>query len=122
MQNLQQSMALDEVPMGTELDRSYDEQVNINKLKRDAYHSLFKLLGEYEETKEKSKTFINQSKQKTINESLNLIGMKIMKVAENYQKYVKDDIKIQLEQNKNEDVNYLEYLEKQMSMILSIIP
>lgn len=112
LQNLQQSMALDEVPMGTELDRSYDEQVNINKLKRDAYHNLFKLLGEYEETKEKSKTFINQSKQKTINESLNLIGMKIMKVAENYQKYVKDDIKIQLEQNKSEDINYLEYLEK----------
>jgi hypothetical protein len=55
-------MNIDDVPMGTELDRSYDETSNIHKLKRDAYQNLFKLLEEYAETKEKSKTFINQNK------------------------------------------------------------
>lgn len=36
-----------------------------------------------------------------------------MKIAENYQKYVKDDIRMQIEANKNkkETKHYLEFLE-----------
>jgi len=94
-------MNVDDVPMGTELDRTYDEATasHIHKKKREVYQTIMKLLEEYAEEKEKTKTFINPRQTSQINEAMNLIGTKIMKVLENYQKLVKEEIKLQYDSN-----------------------
>lgn len=55
-------MNIDDVPMGTELDRSYDENSNMQKLKREAYENLFRLLEEYAQTKDKIKALPTSAK------------------------------------------------------------
>lgn len=90
---------------GEAIEASHDEAAVISQRKRESYQSLLKLLEQYREVEEQSlvegsaagsKTAAASKKRSSSQEQLKALGEKVMAIAENYQKYVTQDI-----QNKN---------------------
>jgi len=121
---------------GEAIEASHDEAAVISQRKRESYQSLLKLLEQYREVEEQSlvegsaagsKTAAASKKRSSSQEQLKALGEKVMAIAENYQKYVTQDIqnKNKILQNPASDSHQLVELDQlttQMGLILSLIP